>query len=208
MSKKRYGDFSQWYSFLLQEIRQNPLFNEDLYYGSNDSQPKTKTKEVVEDDKARQAKVIKELETGKAKSIKNMLISILVSVGSFGLAFGAGYLNLDLLIYLFLASTFIAFFVFCRFLGEWRLNSKDLELVRSNFKEYEKKCEKIAEQNAFYQAGQKAEWERTHPVCPSCGSRNTSRIGNINRAASVATWGLASSKIGKQYECKNCKHKW
>lgn len=208
MSKKRYGDFSQWYSFLLQEIRQNPLFNEDLYYGSNDSQPKEKTKEVVEDDKARQAKAIKELETGKTKSIKNMLISILVSVGSLGLAFGVAYLNLDLLIYLFLASAFIAFFVFCHFLGEWRLNSKDLELVRRNFKEYEKKCEKIAEQNAFYQAGQKAEWENTHPVCPSCGSRNTSRIGNINRAASVATWGLASSKIGKQYECKNCKYKW
>ena len=47
-----------------------------------------------------------------------------------------------------------------------------------------------------------------HPVCPMCGSKNTNRISTLNRAVSVGTLGLASSKIGKQYECKNCKHKW
>ena len=47
-----------------------------------------------------------------------------------------------------------------------------------------------------------------HPRCPRCGRTDTRRIGNINRATSVAFWGLASSKIGKQYECYNCKHKW
>lgn len=30
----------------------------------------------------------------------------------------------------------------------------------------------------------------------------------INRGASVYMVGLASSKIGKEYECRNCKHKW
>ncbi len=44
--------------------------------------------------------------------------------------------------------------------------------------------------------------------CPMCGSGNVYRISTTNRAVSVATVGLASSKIGKQYECKNCKHKW
>lgn len=29
-----------------------------------------------------------------------------------------------------------------------------------------------------------------------------------DRAVSVAAWGLASGKIGKQYECKKCGHKW
>lgn len=44
--------------------------------------------------------------------------------------------------------------------------------------------------------------------CPICGSTNVSRISTLNRGVSVATVGLASSKIGKQYECKKCKHKW
>ncbi len=46
------------------------------------------------------------------------------------------------------------------------------------------------------------------PACPVCGSRNVSKISTLNRSASVAAFGLASSKIGKQYECKSCKHKW
>ena len=47
-----------------------------------------------------------------------------------------------------------------------------------------------------------------HPECPMCKSHNTRRISTANRALSIATVGLASSKIGKQYECINCKHKW
>ncbi len=45
-------------------------------------------------------------------------------------------------------------------------------------------------------------------TCPMCGSKKVKRIGTIDRAASVAAVGLASGKIGKQYECDNCKHKW
>lgn len=44
--------------------------------------------------------------------------------------------------------------------------------------------------------------------CPVCGSTNVKRISDLNRTVSVATLGLASSKIGKQYECGKCKHKW
>lgn len=47
-----------------------------------------------------------------------------------------------------------------------------------------------------------------HPTCPLCGSNNTVKIGTLNRGLSVAFTGLASSKIGKQYECKECHHKW
>ncbi len=45
-------------------------------------------------------------------------------------------------------------------------------------------------------------------VCPICGSRNIKRIGTVSRAVSVELVGLASSKIGKQYECQKCKHLW
>ena len=44
--------------------------------------------------------------------------------------------------------------------------------------------------------------------CPVCGSASVRRISTTSRVTSVAMVGLASSKIGKQYECKNCKHKW
>lgn len=45
-------------------------------------------------------------------------------------------------------------------------------------------------------------------TCPMCGSKKVRRIGTANRAASIAVTGLASGKIGKQYECENCRHKW
>lgn len=45
-------------------------------------------------------------------------------------------------------------------------------------------------------------------TCPMCGSHKVKKIGTMNRAASVAVAGLASSKIGKQYECDECQHKW
>lgn len=44
--------------------------------------------------------------------------------------------------------------------------------------------------------------------CPMCSSANIKRITTMRRLFSVATFGLASSKIGKQYECKICKHMW
>jgi len=44
--------------------------------------------------------------------------------------------------------------------------------------------------------------------CPVCGSTKVNKISTANRVASVFAFGLASSKIGKQYQCLNCKHKW
>lgn len=44
--------------------------------------------------------------------------------------------------------------------------------------------------------------------CPVCGSTRVNKISTANRLTSVFAFGLASSKIGKQYECKSCKHKW
>lgn len=44
--------------------------------------------------------------------------------------------------------------------------------------------------------------------CPVCGCANIKKISTVNRMVSVFVTGLASSKLGKQYECLNCKHKW
>ena len=47
-----------------------------------------------------------------------------------------------------------------------------------------------------------------HPECPACHGKNTQRISTTKRVVSTSLVGLASSTIGKQYECLDCKHKW
>ena len=54
----------------------------------------------------------------------------------------------------------------------------------------------------------KVEEEEKIPKCPMCGSTHIEKISTTSRAVSVATVGLASGKIGKQYKCKKCKHMW
>lgn len=84
-------------------------------------------------------------------------------------------------------------------------------LSRNNFEEYQKQV--IREQDALQkrletEQAAKTKQQANMPKCPICGSTNIGKISTLNRYVSVATVGLASSKIGKQYECKNCKHKW
>lgn len=43
------------------------------------------------------------------------------------------------------------------------------------------------------------------PKCPLCGSTNLKKLSALDRGASAFMWGLGSNKIGKTYECKNCK---
>lgn len=41
--------------------------------------------------------------------------------------------------------------------------------------------------------------------CPYCKSTNVKKIGTGGRLLSTATFGIAGSKIGKQWHCNNCK---
>lgn len=84
-------------------------------------------------------------------------------------------------------------------------------LSRNNFEEYQRQV--IREQDALQkrleaERAAKTKQQANMPKCPICGSTNVVKISTLNRTVSVATVGLASSKIGKQYQCKNCKHKW
>lgn len=45
-------------------------------------------------------------------------------------------------------------------------------------------------------------------TCPYCQSTNISKIGTLNRMASVGFLGLASSKIGKTHKCNSCGSSW
>lgn len=67
---------------------------------------------------------------------------------------------------------------------------------------------RIQEQRAFERYLDETSSLNQGIKCPVCGSHYVVKIGALNRAASVHFWGLASSKIGKQYECKDCHHKF
>ena len=44
--------------------------------------------------------------------------------------------------------------------------------------------------------------------CPVCNSKNVRRLGEVERGASILAFGLLSNKIGKMYECNDCRYKW
>ena len=97
------------------------------------------------------------------------------------------------------------------------LNALDkYRLARTDYEAYQKLIEEETKARAenfqkVQEQKQQQEEDRLSklPACPVCGSKdNVKRIGTLNRAASVTAWGLASSKIGKQYECTHCGHKW
>lgn len=83
----------------------------------------------------------------------------------------------------------------------WKLEKEILNHSREYAKTYAKQQNELMRRETELQLIQ-------HPKCPNCGGRNTARISTANRVVSVATIGLASSKIGKQYQCYDCKHKW
>lgn len=44
--------------------------------------------------------------------------------------------------------------------------------------------------------------------CPTCGSRNVSKITLTSKVVGVATIGLLSSNVRKTFKCKSCGYKW
>ena len=58
--------------------------------------------------------------------------------------------------------------------------------------------------NRLSVARQKAK-EANIPKCPICGSTDLNKLSAVNRTASAFIWGLGSNKIGKTYQCRNCK---
>lgn len=83
-------------------------------------------------------------------------------------------------------------------------NVKDYERAQQDFKKFQKEelsKKKMQKEMEEYR-------QRNAPKCPMCASTNIEKISTTSRAVSVATVGLASGKIGKQYKCKNCKHMW
>lgn len=81
----------------------------------------------------------------------------------------------------------------------------EIETEKENQRKMEERQEEIREQQ---KAMKQQKYAYEHPECPMCKSHSTRKISTANRVVSVSLLGLASSKIGKQYECFKCGHKW
>ena len=115
--------------------------------------------------------------------------------------------NFALAILLALPAVVIWYLIyFCR--GSVERAANDLHMAQSDMEKYEWTMHvRSIDAQAQIRKNQ-AIHDAQHPQCPMCGSQSTQRISTLSRTASVAAVGLASSKIGKQFECKNCKYKW
>ncbi len=144
-----------------------------------------------------------------SKEIRNgtigLCISLPLAILSFALSSNG---SLGFIIVISVIAVIFSFVFVVSGTNEKKTAINDLETAKRNLDEYEKnqnaRIEAMVAQGQVYAAKNAAK----HPKCPICGSTNTERISTLNRTVSVATVGLASSKIGKQYQCKNCKHKW
>jgi DNA-directed RNA polymerase subunit RPC12/RpoP len=85
--------------------------------------------------------------------------------------------------------------------SNYRMKMKKYNLAVTDMEKYRRKI--LEEQ-------QKAEEELVNSLikCPNCGSTDTKKISTTSKVASVAMVGIASGKIGKQYQCKKCGYKW
>lgn len=81
---------------------------------------------------------------------------------------------------------------------------KDLELAKTDYEAYDKTLDDRNKLEIL-----KLQHDQlTKPKCPICNSTYIEKISTTNKSVSIAAFGLASNKIGKQYKCKNCKHMW
>lgn len=95
--------------------------------------------------------------------------------------------------------------IYCHY-GNYQKAKKDYELACQDLEAYKRKA--VEEQDEFWETFDEMFHHKSNIHCPVCNSNNVKKISTANRAVSVGAVGLASSKIGKQYECKSCHHKW
>lgn len=46
------------------------------------------------------------------------------------------------------------------------------------------------------------------PRCLTCGSYEVKRISELSKGIGFSLWGMASSKVGKSYQCSTCGYTW
>lgn len=116
----------------------------------------------------------------------------------------------DIMIYILSFGTAILFFSLgvCKLKEKWEIYDK----YKNDETRYKKEIIALYDREQAESEFVKQFWKNQKhintPTCPNCGNTNVQRISTINRAVDVSLVDLASSKIGKQYQCPSCNHKW
>lgn len=166
----------------------------------------------LEEAQAQKDALVRRLENQKKDEIKTKILCTIwsifwtiVCIWSFS-ASEEGSLGLVIVIAFFCALGGWGLLVMSN--GSVEQMERDIQTASRSVEEYQKVLDARLEYSKMQSEELKAEEALKHPKCPMCGSTDTQIISTLNRAVSIGTVGLASSKIGKQYECKKCKHKW
>lgn len=132
---------------------------------------------------------------------KGFLIYLIVATALLILMFNSNPPALILEIFCFVILPAIIYF------SSYSKRVNDYNLAQNDPVAYQKKLKEEAKA-ALAQAEAERIRQQNAPKCPHCNSTNIEKLSTIDRGISVAAFGLASGKIGKQYKCKNCKHMW
>ena len=86
-------------------------------------------------------------------------------------------------------------------------------MINTFSKEKEKLDKMTPSEKAEYfrkqkEAQDKAKYNGLKYTCPMCKSHKIKTISKTSRGTSVALFGGGSDKIGRLYECDDCKYKW
>lgn len=165
-----------------------------------------------EDEQAQKDALVRRLQIQKKAEIKAQIgatiwaiVWTIICIWSFS-ASEEGSLGLLIVIAFFCAAGGWAMFVMT--IESVAQMERDIRTASRSVEEYQKVLDARLAYSQMQSEKLKSEEALKHPKCPNCGSTNTQIISTLNRAVSISTVGLASSKIGKQYECKKCKYKW
>lgn len=88
------------------------------------------------------------------------------------------------------------------------LKQQRSDYIDAKIKAGEERRREIEAIKAAHKAAEQCRMNPNNIHCPTCGSNKIEKISGVSRAASVGVFGLASSKIGKTFECKSCGYKW
>lgn len=129
------------------------------------------------------------------------VVSALISIGLFALA--KFWLGFALFAIIAAIISVIAIVWYRDAVERYNLSQRNPAAYQKLMIEKQKKLD----ENALQERQRESERFAKLPACPICGSKAcVKRLSSTNRAVSVAAWGAASAKIGKQYECTRCKH--
>lgn len=101
-------------------------------------------------------------------------------------------------------STFLCWYSdYLRDLADPGVVEREREAARQEYARLRERHKAEERQDARQEQQDLASGKRV--VCPYCKSTNTEKISTVSRAVSVSLVGAASSKLGKQWHCNNCK---